>query len=109
FVQTVFCFFFVQAEDGIRDRNVTGVQTCALPILGISYVLRSSLTYDLTVLSATFRCSYLSSNQSKTCAALMSGWVRSQFKIISLYGSNIFRRTFVELTHLAIDSGSFSK
>src|SRR5699024_12214876 len=27
------CFFF-QAEDGIRDRNVTGVQTCALPIWG---------------------------------------------------------------------------
>src|SRR5699024_10437655 len=26
--------FFVQAEDGIRDRNVTGVQTCALPISG---------------------------------------------------------------------------
>src|SRR5699024_11831393 len=25
--------FFFQAEDGIRDRNVTGVQTCALPIL----------------------------------------------------------------------------
>src|SRR5699024_9452198 len=25
-------YFFVQAEDGIRDRNVTGVQTCALPI-----------------------------------------------------------------------------
>src|SRR5699024_12150873 len=29
---TDFCF---QAKDGIRDRNVTGVQTCALPILGI--------------------------------------------------------------------------
>src|SRR5437667_1654952 len=29
-----FCvlFFFFQAEDGIRDRDVTGVQTCALPI-----------------------------------------------------------------------------
>src|SRR6266540_6101669 len=26
-------FFFFQAEDGIRDRDVTGVQTCALPIL----------------------------------------------------------------------------
>ena len=25
-------FFFFQAEDGIRDRLVTGVQTCALPI-----------------------------------------------------------------------------
>src|SRR5207249_8984063 len=29
----LFGFFFFQAEDGIRDRNVTGVQTCALPIL----------------------------------------------------------------------------
>ena len=25
-------FFFFQAEDGIRDKLVTGVQTCALPI-----------------------------------------------------------------------------
>src|SRR5438094_8932697 len=28
----MFVFFFFQAEDGIRDRTVTGVQTCALPI-----------------------------------------------------------------------------
>src|SRR5260370_15264285 len=28
------CFFFFQAEDGIRDSSVTGVQTCALPIFG---------------------------------------------------------------------------
>src|SRR5690348_14918683 len=28
----VFVFFFFQAEDGIRDGRVTGVQTCALPI-----------------------------------------------------------------------------
>src|SRR3712207_1909872 len=27
------CFFFFQAEDGIRDIGMTGVQTCALPIL----------------------------------------------------------------------------
>src|SRR5256885_8299233 len=27
-----FIFFFFQAEDGIRDYKVTGVQTCALPI-----------------------------------------------------------------------------
>src|ERR1039457_2414075 len=26
------CLFFFQAEDGIRDYKVTGVQTCALPI-----------------------------------------------------------------------------
>src|SRR2546430_8823900 len=29
-----FVFFFFQAEDGIRDLTVTGVQTCALPISG---------------------------------------------------------------------------
>src|SRR5690606_40733004 len=28
----LFLFFFFQAEDGIRDFHVTGVQTCALPI-----------------------------------------------------------------------------
>src|SRR6266542_2615269 len=28
----MFVFFFFQAEDGIRDATVTGVQTCALPI-----------------------------------------------------------------------------
>src|SRR5439155_10366331 len=28
--------FFFQAEDGIRDGHVTGVQTCALPISGLS-------------------------------------------------------------------------
>src|SRR5690554_7775763 len=32
-----FFFFFFQAEDGIRDADVTGVQTCALPI---SYSMR---------------------------------------------------------------------
>src|SRR5690606_40619527 len=35
-------FFFFQAEDGIRDFHVTGVQTCALPIykliLGATYL-----------------------------------------------------------------------
>src|SRR5437016_10805491 len=37
---TSFFFFFFQAADGIRDWSVTGVQTCALPILvcmGIQY------------------------------------------------------------------------
>src|SRR3989440_7627921 len=30
----IICVFFFQAEDGIRDLIVTGVQTCALPISG---------------------------------------------------------------------------
>src|SRR6266542_4305008 len=31
-IYIIFFFFFFQAEDGIRDATVTGVQTCALPI-----------------------------------------------------------------------------
>src|ERR1022692_1745181 len=34
----VYVFFFFQAEDGIRDYKVTGVQTCALPISGSSHL-----------------------------------------------------------------------
>src|SRR6266403_61535 len=44
----VLCFFFCfQAEDGIRDLYVTGVQTCALPIL----IVRGLLLRRLTALS----------------------------------------------------------
>src|SRR5260370_35055891 len=31
-------FFFFQAEDGIRDSSVTGVQTCALPISSLELI-----------------------------------------------------------------------
>src|SRR5947207_6194598 len=34
-----FFFFFFQAEDGIRDHCVTGVQTCALPISSTSMLI----------------------------------------------------------------------
>ena len=34
-----FFFFFFQAEDGIRDWSVTGVQTCALPIYGLGFIV----------------------------------------------------------------------
>src|SRR5207244_5813244 len=35
-------FFFFQAEDGIRDDLVTGVQTCALPICRLAAAVRST-------------------------------------------------------------------
>src|SRR5688500_20166708 len=38
----MFAFFFFQAEDGIRDYKVTGVQTCALPI----FLTRKSHTVE---------------------------------------------------------------
>src|SRR5260370_4231381 len=38
------CVFFFQAEDGIRDSSVTGVQTCALPIFSTSMDLERSFS-----------------------------------------------------------------
>src|SRR5687767_15720300 len=43
-------FFFFQAEDGIRDKLVTGVQTCALPILGLVF-LHTAFSPPLFLLS----------------------------------------------------------
>src|SRR5437773_10929137 len=39
-----FFYFFFQAEDGIRDRDVTGVQTCALPISIAGKVLYAGIS-----------------------------------------------------------------
>src|SRR2546427_1306912 len=44
-------FFFFQAEDGIRDLTVTGVQTCALPI---SLRLRTTQTLRTAILDGVF-------------------------------------------------------
>src|SRR6266536_4955655 len=43
----ILSFFFVQAEDGIRDPLVTGVQTCALPIFAIRYAAEASQYGDM--------------------------------------------------------------
>src|SRR5699024_11342439 len=42
-------FAYFQAEDGIRDRNVTGVQTCALPIFN-AFEDRWNLSYKFPIL-----------------------------------------------------------
>src|SRR2546430_5791139 len=46
-------FFFFQAEDGIRDLTVTGVQTCALPISGENQVIIGT-TEEVYILTGTF-------------------------------------------------------
>src|SRR5207248_6715064 len=57
--------FFFQAEDGIRDRTVTGVQTCALPISG---TIRSLLRGERPVLrgDGTSRRDYLYARDAAT-------------------------------------------
>src|SRR5699024_5477987 len=51
----VIVFFFFQAEDGIRDRNVTGVQTCALPILEAAESEKKSLVEQLDGIIASMK------------------------------------------------------
>src|SRR2546430_3849131 len=49
-----FFFFFFQAEDGIRDLTVTGVQTCALPIceeIGSGGIVRDQKLHDKAILA----------------------------------------------------------
>src|SRR5207249_2262317 len=56
-------FFFFQAEDGIRDRNVTGVQTCALPIY--------------KVLICSFLQHFLGGTLQKTHRRIRSTWAKA--------------------------------
>src|SRR5690606_40516414 len=55
-------FFFFQAEDGIRDFHVTGVQTCALPICSTS-IPRSSTRW----------CAPISGDRPACCFSPRSG------------------------------------
>src|SRR6202046_5812348 len=55
-----FCVF--QAEDGIRDRNVTGVQTCALPILPYRQEDLPANPNEATVAGGTRQCNIRSSS-----------------------------------------------
>src|ERR1017187_10705977 len=58
-------FFFFQAEDGIRDTSVTGVQTCALPIYfryeTLAYRVKCRMGYEFLLIAhphfaVGFRC-----------------------------------------------------
>src|SRR5438034_4178716 len=54
----VFFFFFFQAEDGIRFHCVTGVQTCALPIWGVS-VCRAGRIITKAIIQITYAEKFL--------------------------------------------------
>src|SRR3989449_7322002 len=81
-VQT--CAFFFQAEDGIRDVAVTGVQTCALPIsirLNESVLRRAYLPHrmDLAVLlSGLIRAFHLEGRHHRRLFAFDRDLLRSE-------------------------------
>src|SRR5205085_9419031 len=75
-----FFFFFFQAEDGIRDLTVTGVQTCALPIsIASSSILCRNLTTGASsssevapLSSSPVDVSMLDSSNSKSSPMMLS-------------------------------------
>src|SRR5699024_9753666 len=84
FVLIFSVLFFFQAEDGIRDRNVTGVQTCALPIL--LKMLRSSLQLVLTSLLVVLVTSTVYTQQTgKASSSTVLRKLLKQFLTLHLY------------------------
>src|SRR5699024_11716717 len=69
--------FFFQAEDGIRYRNVTGVQTCALPI-SLSWETRTSTSSVSARLRPAARSARRTWRVTPASALLVSGWVLSR-------------------------------
>src|SRR5439155_10488324 len=71
--------FFFQAEDGIRDGHVTGVQTCALPIFlvrtfGIVARMRSAHANDPKVRTRITRMRTMLSGMMKASRAMARRW-----------------------------------
>src|SRR6266513_3937190 len=64
-------FFFFQAEDGIRDRNVTGVQTCALPISGKTGTAQSGTRKNGVELNHAWFVGFAPADQPQIVVAVM--------------------------------------
>src|SRR3712207_7417814 len=80
----VMCFFFFQAEDGIRDIGVTGVQTCALPIFSfrsgetVTSLIAERLPATLTLAFASILVALLIAVPLGTLSALHPRSLRSE-------------------------------
>src|SRR5438132_5136532 len=78
----IIAFFFFQAEDGIRDHCVTGVQTCALPISVCSVSFKAASDPIELVLrgfcSRLLICSSSSSKKTSFPTNLLALSIRSE-------------------------------
>src|SRR3989454_4867802 len=99
-----FFFFFFQAEDGIRDYKVTGVQTCALPISSVSAISCSAWRWEAR----------RSSSRTATAVAIIRcGILRrdkylSRHKIMdSRFGERDRKSTRLNSSHLVISYAVF--
>src|SRR5438876_11447423 len=75
------CIFFFQAEDGIRDGRVTGVQTCALPIFSarptrpIQRASGRSADWVWATRSCCAACAWARSEERRVGKECRCGWL----------------------------------
>src|SRR5216683_6638067 len=75
-VDVICGFFFFQAEDGIRDLIVTGVQTCALPICSRSPLARATSTYSWVNTSSSDERVMRAINAAEIAPSVIDGRIR---------------------------------
>src|SRR2546425_5464514 len=75
-MQLLRLFFFFQAEDGIRDKLVTGVQTCALPIYTqrLVYAFRRCLSRKPTEPESAELLALLNKQKGRLAEGWLSPW-----------------------------------
>src|SRR5690606_23830361 len=81
------CCFFFQAEDGIRDFHVTGVQTCALPILIWVMIIPMLMKIDFGALHEVRR------QKNSIGVTLFVNWAVKPFSM-ALFGWIFIRHVF---------------
>src|SRR2546430_8296338 len=89
------CFFFFQAEDGIRDLTVTGVQTCALPISAYNGLIAPSrINLSRVSDSGTPTATWLT---ARSIVPVSTAWLRSEEHTSELQSqSNLVCRLLLE-------------
>src|SRR6266511_4739131 len=85
-------FFFFQAEDGIRDFHVTGVQTCALPILDKCGAYATTKSWRLAgqiqmLLSRLGVISFVGTTWSRATTGRMTE--KQKYARIAVYGDDV--------------------
>src|SRR6266498_5549242 len=95
-----FFFFFFQAEDGIRDADVTGVQTCALPIYGEVCVTAVEMQAQVTLRFGLERGRHLPEPQLRTSRRLASGTNTGPWFATTAHGPDLFASSQRAVLHM---------
>src|SRR2546429_726260 len=103
----VLLVFFFQAEDGIRDVAVTGVQTCALPISDVD--IASARTIPVMAMSTSASVSPRSIAFWRTSAAVASSLTRRARRKPGAPSGEIGRASCRERVEISVVAGSLKK